>query len=1322
MISRQPYSGTSRKLVIAFDVGTTFSGVSYCLLDPGQVPEIKGITRYPSQELTRSDSKIPSIIWYDPEGQVRAVGAEAVHEGVEESARNGQWEKVEWFKLHLRPIQLEDENTSEILSRTPPLPFGLTIVTVFADFLRYLLDCTRIFIQEGSPSGTLLWSSIEADIEFVISHPNGWTGVQQSQLRQAAIRAQLIPDMDAGANRLHFVTEGEASLHACITKNLTTEAMKNDGKIIIVDAGGGTIDISSYTRKLDGGKQLYEELAAPRCIVQGSVFVTVNARTYLNDFLKDSPFADIVPEICNAFDKSTKLRFRSAENPEFIKFGTPRDHDAERGISYGRLKLPGRVDLQVPLTYFLISYREKVAEFYWPAIDGIVQTIVEHRRYLKSNANTVFLVGGFAASDWLFHQVKIALVSHGVDVCRPDNHVNKMVADGGVSFFIDHYVSARIAKYAYGIEKSTDYNENKPGHNQRKATCFSVLSGRVLVPGVFDAILPKNTKVTEQEVFRHTYSIERASVTSPVLFGAEIIFYVGSVQKLYWLDEDKDNFKVLCTVEADVTSFASKLPRQKGTGGKEYYAINLDIIILFGLTELVAQIAWKEKGIEKRTSRSHHGILGVGVQYNTRRLLQSSRGVTKLCNDCVSSRQVFSHFLKCCFIMAARQSYNGTSRKLVIAFDVGTTFSGVSYCLLDPGHIPEIRGITRFPSQELTSSDSKIPSIIWYDQDGQVRAVGAEATSEETSESAEMGQWVKVEWFKLHLRPNELVDENTAEILRRTPPLPFGLTIVAVFADFLRYLLDCTRIFIQESVLSGTLLWSSIESDIEFVISHPNGWGGAQQTQLRQAAIRAQLVPDTDAGARRIHFVTEGEASLHSCIAKNLATEAMERDGKIVVVDAGGGTIDISSYTRGADGGRQLYEELGAPRCILRGSIFVTEYARRYLNVYLEDSPFAEIVPAICESFDKTTKLRFRTAEDPAFIRFGTPRDHDAEHNITYGRLRLPGARVAEFFQPAVSSIVQAILDHFSYLGANTVFLVGGFAASDWLFDQVRSAVAPHGVDVARPDSHVNKIVADGGVSFFIDHYVSARIARYAYGVKSCEDYDEGNPAHNQRQSTRRTMPSGRVSLPGAFNIILRKNTRVTEQEVFRRSYSYEATSIRSPHLYLQEILFYVGSLQEPRWLDEDRDNFRVLCIVEADLTSYASRLVRQTGPEGQGYYRVEFDIIILFGLTELIAQIAWTERVEASKIIHSGECQSIVRSHFHSQRDDRVASDVTSFASKLPRQKGSKEYYALNFDIIVLFGLTELVYVAQIAWKETVNSPTFYYEQMKIHILNISH
>ena len=45
LAQKKPFDGLERKLVIAFDVGTTYSGVSYAFLIPGEAPMIQGVTR-----------------------------------------------------------------------------------------------------------------------------------------------------------------------------------------------------------------------------------------------------------------------------------------------------------------------------------------------------------------------------------------------------------------------------------------------------------------------------------------------------------------------------------------------------------------------------------------------------------------------------------------------------------------------------------------------------------------------------------------------------------------------------------------------------------------------------------------------------------------------------------------------------------------------------------------------------------------------------------------------------------------------------------------------------------------------------------------------------------------------------------------------------------------------------------------------------------------------------------------------------------------------------------------------------------------------------
>ena len=92
----------------------------------------------------------------------------------------------------------------------------------------------------------------------------------------------------------------------------------------------------------------------------GSVFVTIHARRFLEGLscqtrpiislvnlclvhLSDSAFLDDLDHIATCFDKTTKLRFRNSEEPQYVKFGSTKDNDKSYNIRFGQLKLMGRV-------------------------------------------------------------------------------------------------------------------------------------------------------------------------------------------------------------------------------------------------------------------------------------------------------------------------------------------------------------------------------------------------------------------------------------------------------------------------------------------------------------------------------------------------------------------------------------------------------------------------------------------------------------------------------------------------------------------------------------------------------------------------------------------------------------------------------------------------------------------------------------------------------------------------------------------------------------------------------------------------------------------
>jgi hypothetical protein len=64
-------------------------------------------------------------------------------------------------------------------------------------------------------------------------------------------------------------------------------------------------------------------------------------------------------------------------------------------------------------------------------------------------------------------------------------------------------------------------------------------------------------------------------------------------------------------------------------------------------------------------------------------------------------------------------------------------------------------------------------------------------------------------------------------------------------------------------------------------------------------------------------------------------------------------------------------------------------------------------------------------------------------------------------------------------------------------------------------------VVALGAVSYYIDHFVTGRISRFAYGLFGCPVYDSSNPEHVRRAHKSHIDPMGDGRVPGYFFTML---------------------------------------------------------------------------------------------------------------------------------------------------------------------------------------------------------
>ncbi|KAH9839850.1 uncharacterized protein C8Q71DRAFT_465196 [Rhodofomes roseus] len=577
MLQLDPYKGSSRKLVIAIDIGTTYSGVAYCILDPGEIPKVLSVTRFPGQEGENKsrDVKVPSVLYYDQQDQLRATGAEATLQNIKEEAYTQEWNYVKWFKLHLRPPSILP---GAVL---PPIDVNKPVIEILADYLAYVFTCATEFISETNPIGRQILNS-NTPIDFVLSHPNGWSGPQQNKMRRAAVLAKLVPDNSEGASRLQFVTEGEASLQFCIATGLGDDVIQENHYVTIVDCGGGTIDLSTY-RVVNSQPVAVEESVVPECLIQGSAMVNRRAEEMLKDKLRLSRFSttDDLDAMMASFETMTKPTFRDRSAMSYVKFGGPRDTDERFKIRRGVLSLTG----------------SEMALLFKPSIDAIKVAIDTQISGIDARLATILLVGGFATSPFLRAELQVHTNGKGVRMFSPEGQTSKAVAEGALWFYLDRRVRARVARHTYGSSCLNYYQPLRADHLKRRHLAYTDVDGSLVVPSAFVILARKDTSVTETTEFSFPLMWATTAFGAHAIT-ADVISYRGNEIDPRWRDEEPEMFSTLCTVNA--VPATSSWQKRFGSIGP-YWSQDFKVILLLGLTEMKAQIAWWENGVEQRT-------------------------------------------------------------------------------------------------------------------------------------------------------------------------------------------------------------------------------------------------------------------------------------------------------------------------------------------------------------------------------------------------------------------------------------------------------------------------------------------------------------------------------------------------------------------------------------------------------------------------------------------------------------------------------------------------------------------------------------------------
>ncbi|KAF8305224.1 uncharacterized protein EI90DRAFT_3001470 [Cantharellus anzutake] len=578
----------------------------------------------------------------------------------------------------------------------------------------------------------------------------------------------------------------------------------------------------------------------------------------------------------------------------------------------------------------------------------------------------------------------------------------------------------------------------------------------------------------------------------------------------------------------------------------------------------------------------------------------------------------------------AAEPWSG-KHKIILGFDIGTTFSGVSYAYLFPDGPQTVARVNAWPGQEAHKGESKIPTLLWYNKNKKATAFGAEALTAETQDEAEDNGWILARHFKLHLHPQTMKEKHNLTI----DPLPEGVPLSTIYRDFFGYLIRHTQDAFTDRVLDGARVWKTYFPSADIVIAHPNGWGLREQEFMRRAAVAADVVPQSESH-NRIFFVTEGEASVHYCMFHANLAPQFKPNVKFVVCDAGGSTVDTTAYSVSEVRPQLQLREVKPSACIQAGGIFVNKAAEEYFHrvfsnpeANLPPDESRDFVKKAIDDFETTAKKAFKDITTKGSVDIGQTRYTNPAVGVKRGRMTLDGTTTKTFFQPFVKQIVDSLREQMSGINCEHILLVGGFGENAFLRETLKKTFESKHCQVVTANDSTSKAVSDGVVIWHATTSVIARACRFQYGSIAYVPYDSKNPRHSERSTFRGI--DGRENIDNVWHPIVKLGDVLQPDEGVAEAFfrNYKTPSPDLGRITSVMFAYTLNGQKEPYYAKDSAGNLvsgiEDVCTISADLSGLSGALEERWGSEGR-YWRLDYKIGIRFGGTELQAYLEWVE------------------------------------------------------------------------------------------------
>ncbi|KAH7330571.1 hypothetical protein B0J17DRAFT_678669 [Rhizoctonia solani] len=577
------------RIIFSLDIGIKYTQVAYALLRTGEDISLRRVTQWPGREFPMRNGSVATALYYDSDNEVMAAGDESSLPDILDQAEDSGWKLVRHFPQQLYPPSLREH-----LPECETLPTGLSLSSIYADYIKYLMKHARQNFLDFTVDGETAWSMYSRDMIIAFTVPYSWSFKEHGFLRDTFLRVD--PEFTGS---FRFVDQGEALIYGSMLDNATGIAtlrgLSSGSNVVMCNSQDAWSEVVTY--RIDTHIPEFPRFVPIDGAVQAGWLIIVHG---VKEYLK-STLGSHITDREEVDDYATKGAIDFEWKRTFSLFALGKQYHIEiAGTRFHRPSINVRRGRMIVQSVDLKSSFD-------PCVNGIVEEC-NKQISARDDVQLIMTLGDLAESPYLKQTLAENLEASGMNCETYSSELGNLrnTSCGAVAWAAFHKnISPSMVDptLSFGIMIGERFDEFDPDHHERKV--YSGHGGFGVVANKWSEIgravdLSENIPTFRRKIVRSLRSNRGVSLGIRT-FKCDIWGFMSSIgteaENIGWV-KDKDGqintgFRKLCRVEAGLSDWAGNLA-QKYTRSNPKDAIELELIIEMGERCYRAYIEWKE--------------------------------------------------------------------------------------------------------------------------------------------------------------------------------------------------------------------------------------------------------------------------------------------------------------------------------------------------------------------------------------------------------------------------------------------------------------------------------------------------------------------------------------------------------------------------------------------------------------------------------------------------------------------------------------------------------------------------------------------------------